>query len=170
MTRTATRLGVAGTILSVIGLGFASYLAYEHFAAESFQGCVLGGGCQQVTTSSYASFLGIPVVIPGVFYFVVSIGLHLPASWRSSNIWLGRARWAWSVVGMISVFYLIYGELSVGAICMYCTGVHVVTFLLLVLTAIGSASLIPDDATFDGTGDGDFEAGGDSDGEVLITR
>ena len=39
--------------------------------------------------------------------------------------------------GMLSVFYLVYVEVfKVDAICPFCTGVHVVTFLLFALLVI----------------------------------
>ncbi len=138
---TATRLSTAATVTNIVGFGFAAYLAYEHFAAAQFQGCVLGGGCQQVTTSTYSRIFGVPVVLPGLVYFIVSGLMHLPRAWQSTNPWIHRARTSWAVVGMASVFYLIYGELSVEAICMYCTGVHVAVFVLFVLTLVGAALL-----------------------------
>ncbi len=154
MSRTAGRYGVAATVLNLIGLGLAIYLTVEHYSASPSFLCPANStiNCEKVTTSSYATFAGVPVVLAGLVYFVVSIGLHLPAAWRSPSAWLRRARFAWVAVGMISVFWLIRAELELGAICIYCTGVHIVTFLLLVLTAIGSASLLPDD---DGDDDSD---------------
>ena len=147
LSRTATRFGVAATVLNIIGLGLAIYLTYEHYSATPSFFCPANTtiNCEKVTTSSYATFHGVPVAVAGLFYFVVSIPLQLPVAWRSDAPWVRMARWAWAAIGMISVFWLIYGELDLGAICLYCTGVHLVTFLLLVLTAIGSASLIPTD-------------------------
>ncbi|HET8930611.1 MAG TPA: vitamin K epoxide reductase family protein [Acidimicrobiales bacterium] len=146
MNRTATRFGVAATALVLAGLGLSIYLTVEHFSASPSYACPTNSvvDCVKVTSSSYSEFLGVPVVLAGVLYFVVALPLHLPSAWQSSNVWLQRARWAWSGIGMVSVFWLIYGELDVGAICLYCTGVHIVTFALLVLTAIGSVVLLDD--------------------------
>ena len=45
------------------------------------------------------------------------------------------------VVGIGMVIYLIYAEfIIIGAICLYCTSVHIITFLLFVLTAFGAAA------------------------------
>ncbi len=149
--RLANRLGIVGAALGVVGLGLAIYLTYEHYSTEASFYCPAGTvlNCEKVTESSYSTFLGVPVALAGLFYFVVAIPLFLPAAWRSINPVVQRARWAWVAVGMVSVFWLIYGELDVGAICLYCTGVHVVTFALLVLTAIGSVLLVDDDGDFD---------------------
>jgi uncharacterized membrane protein len=43
------------------------------------------------------------------------------------------------IVGMGFVMYLIYAELQIGHICEYCTGVHVVTFLLFCITVFSAA-------------------------------
>ena len=44
------------------------------------------------------------------------------------------------VVGMGFVMYLIYAELyQIGSICEYCTGVHIVTFLLFCITVFSAA-------------------------------
>ncbi len=144
MSRAATRLGVAATALVVIGLGLSVYLTVEHFSAAPRYACPTTTvvDCVKVTSSSYSTFLGVPVAVAGVVYFVVASPLYLPVAWRSGNAWIQRARWAWAGIGMVSVFWLIYGELDVGAICLYCTGVHLVTFGLLVLTTLGSAVLI----------------------------
>lgn len=144
MSRAATRLGVAATALVLVGLGLSIYLTVEHFSASPSYACPTSTvvDCVKVTSSSYSTFLGVPVAVAGVVYFVVASPLYLPIAWRSSNVWIQRARWVWAGIGMVSVFWLVYGELDVGAICLYCTGVHLVTFGLLALTAIGSAMLI----------------------------
>jgi uncharacterized membrane protein len=142
----AARYGIVATVLNLIGLGLAIYLTVEHYSTTPSFACPATGAidCLKVTTSNYSNFHGIPVAPAGLAYFVVSIPLHLPVAWRSANAWIARARWAWVAVGMASVFWLIHAELELGALCLYCTGVHVVTFLLLVVTAIGTASIVPD--------------------------
>ena len=45
------------------------------------------------------------------------------------------------VVGIGFVLYLLYAELFIiGSICLYCTSVHAITFLLFVLTAFAAAA------------------------------
>jgi uncharacterized membrane protein len=45
------------------------------------------------------------------------------------------------VVGIGMVIYLIYAEfIIIGSICLYCTSVHIITFLLFVLTVFGVAA------------------------------
>ncbi len=147
LTRAATRFGIAASALSLVGLGLSIYLTVEHYSSSPSYLCPANSvlNCERVTESAYATFAGVPVAVLGIVYFVASVPLHLPVAWRARNLHLERARWAWAAVGMVAVFWLIWGELEVGAICVYCTGVHLATFGLLVLTAIGSAWLTPEE-------------------------
>ena len=142
----AGRVGVIATVLNLIGLGIAIYLTIEHYSAVPTYACPVTGiiDCLKVTSSSYSEFAGVPVAPAGLFYFVVSLVLHLPSMWRSTNRLIAYARWVWVLLGMVSVFWLVYAELfKLDAICLYCTGVHVVTFLLLIVTAIGTVFISP---------------------------
>ncbi|HWF23237.1 MAG TPA: vitamin K epoxide reductase family protein, partial [Acidimicrobiales bacterium] len=60
--------------------------------------------------------------------------LCLPVAWRSLNRWIHLARLLLSVAGVGMIIYLISAELfTIKAICLWCTSVHVITFLLFVL-------------------------------------
>ena len=159
--RFANRIAIVATVLNVIGLGLALYLTIEHYSATPSYACPVNSvlDCAKVTSSSYSSFMGVPVAPMGLVYFLVSIPLHLPVAWRSTVKWVGIARWVWVALGMASVFWLIRAELELEAMCLYCTGVHVVTFLLLVLVALGSGMrpivIDDDDAAADTVIEGD---------------
>jgi uncharacterized membrane protein len=43
------------------------------------------------------------------------------------------------IVGMGFVMYLIFAEFQIGAVCEYCSGVHLVTFLLFCITVLSAA-------------------------------
>jgi len=43
------------------------------------------------------------------------------------------------IVGMGFVMYLIYAEFQIGSVCEYCSGVHLVTFLLFCITLVSAA-------------------------------
>ncbi len=144
--RLAGRVGIVATVLNLIGLGLAIYLTIEHYSASPTFACPSTGpiDCLKVTTSSYAVVSGVPVALSGLFYFVVSLVLHAPPLWKMQSRLLAAARWAWVLVGMIGVFWLIYVELyRLEAICLYCTGVHIITFLLLLVTAFGTIYAAP---------------------------
>jgi uncharacterized membrane protein len=70
--------------------------------------------------------------------------IDVPVLWRTSLQWLAWLRLAMVVGGMGFVVYLVYTELfTIKAICLWCTGVHVVTFLLFVLVVTSLAATGP---------------------------
>ncbi len=135
---------VTSFALSLIGLGLSIYLTIEHFQPV-FQGCVANGviDCQKVTTSGPSHFLGVPVAFLGLGNYLVMCALTSPWAWRARQRWIHVARFALAIVSMCFVLWLIYAEIEIiGAICLYCTGVHVVTFaLLIVLTRVSPQQL-----------------------------
>ena len=64
-----------------------------------------------------------------------------PWAWRWARREVALIRIASLVVGMGFVLYLLYAELfTIGSICLYCTSVHAITFLLFVLTTFAAAA------------------------------
>lgn len=122
--------------LSLVGLALATYLTITHFdprvLACSGHGLV---NCGAVTTSPQSAFLGIPVAFLGLAQYVAMAALCSPWAWRSRRREVHVARLALAVVGMAFVLWLLAAELLlIGAICLYCTAVHVVTFALFACT------------------------------------
>jgi uncharacterized membrane protein len=127
--------------LCLLGLGLSAYLTYEHFQ-PTFQGCVTGVSfvnCGKVTTSAESHILGIPVAILGLANYTVMAALNSPWAWRARARWIHVARFVLAILSMCFVLWLIYAEVEIiGAICIYCTGVHIVTFALLIVLTIVS--------------------------------
>jgi uncharacterized membrane protein len=137
-------LPIASLALVVIGLALSAYLTYEHYTASATLACSDNGvvNCLQVTTSAQSKVFGIPVALLGLVYFVAMLPVCLPAAWRSRSPWLRNGRIAAGIVGIGFVFYLLYSELfTIGKICLYCTGVHVVTVALFAVLLFGQASV-----------------------------
>jgi uncharacterized membrane protein len=121
----------AAFVLCVLGLLVSIYMTYEHFTGNKTLACPAGAtfNCQAVTTSEWAEFLGVPVAVAGLAYFVVMTLLCLPVEINKRT---GVLRLIGVIVGIISVLYLVYVELfKVHAICLWCTAVHVITLFLL---------------------------------------
>jgi uncharacterized membrane protein len=138
--------GVVGTVASAAGLGVAGYLTYEHYTGSSSLVCSDKGivNCLAVTTSSYSKVAGVPVAVLGLVFFAVMLVLQLPAMWRRPEPMVRQARLAWAVVGLGSVLYLLYAELfEIDAICLWCTAVHLLTFVVFVSTVFGTLSTAP---------------------------
>lgn len=129
---------VACLLLTLLGLGDSIYLAYEHATANATLACNGGGAvdCAKVTTSSYSTLAGMPVAYLGVVFFIAALGLAvfaLAAAPRLAVI-AENARLAAAAIGVVMVAYLIWAEVQVGAVCLWCTGIHLVTFALFVLS------------------------------------
>ena len=130
-------------VLSLAGLGDSIYLTIAHFTDKALAGCAESGtvNCTKVTTSPQSYVFGIPVAVLGLVFFVAAVALMSPWAWRSARREVALIRIASLVVGIGFVLYLVYAELfMIGAICLYCTGVHAITFLLFVLTAFAAAA------------------------------
>jgi uncharacterized membrane protein len=140
---------IAGLILCVAGLGPASYLTYAHYTTAAVLACPDKGyiNCGLVTTSVYSHILGLPVAVLGLVYFVGMIPLLLPVAWRSRSPLIRYGRLAASIIGVGTILWLVYAEIfKLDAICIYCTSVHVLTFLLFVVVALGTVATAADQA------------------------
>lgn len=123
-------------IVSVLGLADSAYLTYEHFAQGATFACPENAtvNCVKVTTSPESHVLGIPVAVLGLAFFLFMVAVNSPWGWRAPWPAVHWARLASVVVGIVFVLYLIWAELfRINAICLYCTGVHVLTFILFAL-------------------------------------
>jgi len=127
--------------IAVIGLGISAYLTTLHYAGSA-PVCAVGGvfNCGQVLSSSYSVIPGtqIPVTVPGMLWFIVSgtlaaISLVSGRRGLAEPGWLRPAHAVWGGIGLIAVFYFIHGEVAVGAICEWCTGVHLLVFISLLV-------------------------------------
>ena len=136
-----------GIVLSLLGLADAAYLTYEHYTGSKSLSCPAGGGvidCAKVTESIYNQIHGIPVVDLGLTFFVIMLILQSPWLWHHPEVVVRWGRIAWCVIGMGIVFKLLYDEVhNLDAICLWCTAVHLLTFILLVTTLLGTVATSP---------------------------
>jgi len=130
-------------VLALVGLGVSIYLTIAHFTESTLAGCAETKGlvnCTKVTTSAQSYVFGIPVAVLGLAFYVFAVAIMSPWAWRAARREIHILRIASVVVGIGFVLYLLYAELFIiGSICLYCTSVHVITFVLFVLTAIAIA-------------------------------
>jgi uncharacterized membrane protein len=137
----------ASFVIAIAGLADAAYLAYEHGSGSHSLACPDTGriNCAKVTTSSYSEFHGIPVAYLGLAFFVVLVLVMSPWVWASRSSLLRGGRAALVVGGLAFAVYLVWAELKLDALCLYCTGVHVAVFLLFVVTLFAEASRLPEE-------------------------
>ncbi len=132
--------------LCAIGLLVSAYLTWETFAADATLACPEGEvlNCAKVTESQWSKLFGIPVAPLGLLFFVVLTWLCRPALFRRPGKTFDRLRMTWVTIGLGMVFYLIWAELfRIKAICLWCTVVHVMTFLLFVVLLFGHILIEP---------------------------
>ena len=88
----------------------------------------------------------------GLAFYVFAVVIFTPWAWqfqgavirlggqgRITSRGVNIVRLGSVIVGMGFVMYLIYAEFQIGSICEYCSGVHLVTFLLFCITVVSTA-------------------------------
>lgn len=138
--RRASPRNVAILLCCLFGLGVSTYLTLAHYNPAVTLVCSSTGAinCEKVTTSPQSMVFGIPVAVLGLVFFVAMLALNVPATWRSGLPSIAAARLGLAVSGIGFVFYLLYSELfSIHAICLWCSSVHVITFVIFCLVVTG---------------------------------
>jgi uncharacterized membrane protein len=124
----ATSLG-----LSLAAVAIASYLTVAHYAAPGALACPDSGvvNCTLVTTSPESVMFGVPIALLGLVWAVVMVCLCAPWAWRAHSELVERTRLVATGAGALTVVYLVYTELfRIGAICLWCTAMHVTALAL----------------------------------------
>jgi uncharacterized membrane protein len=142
---------LATLVLSIAGLGIATYLTITHFDKVALVCSDTGTiNCAKVTTSPQSEILGIPVAMLGLFFFIPMVLLCLPVAWRSADRRIHLARLVLAITGVGMIIYLIIAELFIiKAICLWCSGVHLVTFILFVVIVTASPVVLAPDYGWD---------------------
>jgi uncharacterized membrane protein len=125
--------------ICLAGIAISIYLLIVHYQPAALV-CSSSGvvNCGKVLTSPQSVMFGIPVPIYGLVYFVAMGAACLPAAWRFPMAWLAWGRVAAAVVGMGMVVYLVAQEaLVLHTICLWCTGIHVLTFAMFLIIITG---------------------------------
>lgn len=137
-------LRISTLVLAVAGLAVSIYLTYTHFTDVAPAGCSEKAGavsCVKVTTSPESEVFGvIPVALLGLIYYVFMVAIMSPWAWNARLKQVAQLRLLSVIAGVGMVVYLLYAELfQIDAICLYCTSVHAITFVLFVLVAVAAA-------------------------------
>jgi uncharacterized membrane protein len=130
-------------LLSLLGAGIAIYLTAVHYENVplicSTRGLI---DCSRVLSSAYSIVPGttVPISVPGLLWCVVSAGLAITGL-RALQLQVERriqiAQFVWSVLGMLTVIYLVYVELVLlHTICAWCTALHAIILVTLLTTIV----------------------------------
>jgi uncharacterized membrane protein len=129
------KLSIVGLCLSILGIADATYLTIGHYSQSIVLACPTTSfiNCAKVTSSSYSEIFGIPVPLFGLAFFITLLVIELPIFWTKKYLRLKNLRTTFVSIGMVSVLWFVYVELDrLHAICLYCTGVHLLTFFSFV--------------------------------------
>lgn len=123
---------IAIFVLAGLGLVDALYLSVQHYTGE-IPPCTLTGGCEQVTTSEYSKFLGVPVAYAGALYYLgLLIALILFIDLKRSIFF--KLATAMVSFGFLFSLYLTYLQFFViNALCPYCLLSALISSILVVL-------------------------------------
>ena len=136
-------LQIVTLVLALGGLGVSIYETWAHYNGSHLFACNGNGSenCTAVITSPQSMVFGvIPVAILGLAFYVFVVAIMTPWAWRMQRREVHLVRLASMTAGMGFVMYLIYAELyQIGSWCLYCTIVHIITFLLFCITIVSAA-------------------------------
>lgn len=129
--RDISPLSIAIFVLSIVGVLVSAYLTYAHYTEATVLACPETGiiNCAKVTTSAQSHFLGMPVAVLGLVFYVAFAGVNFPTLARSRR--LDALRFAMSGGSVLFILWLIYAELVlINNICLWCSVVHFVTLVI----------------------------------------
>jgi uncharacterized membrane protein len=118
-----TALVGAALVVAIIGVGIATYLAFENVQGQSGVCTGVAASCEKVQQSSYGKWFGVPVSVPGVGLYLALVGAALVwltdlRGWRSYASFAG---FNFGLVGVIASIYFTSIEAFVlHAYCIYC--------------------------------------------------
>ena len=106
-------------LLSVSSLGMAltAYLSWTALSGGAVQGCAAGGGCDVVLTSRWATLLGLPTSLWGLFGYTALAAIAFVR--RADTHW----SYAWTVAFFgvcYSVYLTVVSLTMLGSACPYC--------------------------------------------------
>ena len=122
--------------LALAGVGLATYLAMYKLGMIGELACSVGE-CETVNLSRWATFLGLPVAVWGVgFYLALFVVAFAGTTERLANAeWVSHALLGLTAWGVVFSAWLTYLELWViHAVCMFC----VISAILVTVTFLVS--------------------------------
>ena len=127
---------VLTTVVALVGLFVALYLTLYKLGYIGTLACAIGS-CEKVQTSKWATFLGLPVGMWGVGYYVTVLGIALagltPRFFESRD--LSRLLLGVTAFGLLFSLWLTYLELFViDAICQWCVISAILATILFILS------------------------------------
>jgi uncharacterized membrane protein len=106
-------------VLGALGVADAGYLTYLHYSTAS-PFCSVFNHCDVVLTSPYAVFLGVPVALVGLIYYLALAGLAGAALWKSQALFLKMTGVIAALGFLASLWFLAVQIFILHSFCLYC--------------------------------------------------
>lgn len=129
-------------ILALLGTGDATYLTLVHYIDRVGLACPENAvfNCTLVTTSIYAYVprTSLPISVLGLAWCLVVVALALCGLFLDpERLWLRIAQFAWTLLGLLTVLYLVYVEIVLlHNICLWCTALHLLILLMFLFALV----------------------------------
>ncbi len=141
-------------LLGILGAADAIYLTLVHYNDQVSLVCPNTGiiNCATVITSKYSYIPGtnLPITFPGLGWCLVIVGLAIFGLVRGEGRWLRRAECAWTLLGLLTVLYLVYAEIVlIRNICVWCTVLHVMIVIMFMIALIRLRESQPEEEEWD---------------------
>lgn len=119
--------------LSIVGMVLTAYLTWAKFSGGALQGCAVGGGCDVVLSSRWATLLGLPTSLWGFLGYAALAAIAFVR--RADRQW--SLAWTVALVGVCYSAYLTVVSLTMlQSACPYClTSLALMTSILAVVIA-----------------------------------
>jgi uncharacterized membrane protein len=132
--QSAFPLYIVAAVLALIGLTDAVYLTVQHLTGQSVP-CSVTSGCEEVLTSSYAAFSGIPLAALGAaaYFSVFSLATLAVFGYRTAGILL---RPLVGIMVLVSLWLLYLQAFVIRAFCQFCLLSAAITIALMIVVLV----------------------------------
>ncbi len=139
----AERLAIMLLAPPIIGLIAAAASLLEQPGGRSVCDINSYVSCTQVIFSRYSSFMGVSLSIWAILYF--SLAILAAIAYLATRRGLAmRIYWGFSIAALPIIGILIYIEIAIiGAICLYCTVMHISIVTMSIASTIHIAGAKP---------------------------
>ena len=119
-------------VIAIVCFALSLYLLKDHYNTGSsicdFSETL---SCSLVNSSIFSEFFNVPVALLGALW-AVFLGWFSWMAMKDKKVYL--ALFWWNILGLLSVLYFILAEFILAAICPFCTIVHVLVVVSLVIS------------------------------------
>lgn len=122
-------------VISCLGFLDSTYLTIEHFLGRTPY-CNLLGGCDIVTTSEYATIIGVPVALLGSLFYLTVLILTILSIDLKNNLPIKYVSLL-TIPAFAFSLWMIYLQIFVlRALCIYCIGSAIASIILFIIGII----------------------------------